>query len=576
MIHGYTDEKQIQILIALLKEHGIKKVIASPGTTNVTFVGSIQYDPWFEIYSSVDERSAAYMACGLAAESGEPVCLSCTGATASRNYIPGLTEAFYRKLPILALTASQHIGRVGHYVPQVIDRSNLLNDIANYSCTLPFIKSEEDEWDCQIKVNSAILALKRRGGGPAHINVQQAYSHNFDVMELPQINKIERYTIDDKLPDLPKGEIVVWVGNHKKMSPALVDSIDAFCNANNAVVFTDHTSGYNGKFKVNYALVASQQRSLSEVPDLLIHIGEVSGAYYGNGKNVWRVSEDGEIRDLFKKLCNVFEMSEKYFFDYYTKNTNGNEDTSYYEECSERLNNVRVLLPEIPFSNLWCASQTAHKIPEGSAVHLGILNSLRCWNLFDFPKSVEGFSNTGGFGIDGGMSSAIGACLANKKRLHFLVIGDLAFFYDLNSIGNRHVLNNLRILLVNNGKGTEFRNFNHPGAAFGEDADQFIAAGGHYGNKSSVLIKHYAEDLGFEYITASNKEEYLANLEKFTSDKITSKPILFEIFTTNEDESNALQTVYNLEVSVAGTTKNFAKKILGKKGTDTLKKMLGR
>lgn len=46
-------------------------------------------DSWFEMYSSVDERSAAYMACGMAAESGEVVVLSCTGATASRNYVSG-------------------------------------------------------------------------------------------------------------------------------------------------------------------------------------------------------------------------------------------------------------------------------------------------------------------------------------------------------------------------------------------------------------------------------------------------------------------------------------------------------
>lgn len=76
----YTDERNVQILISLLKEHGIKRVVASPGSTNVTFVGSIQQDPFFEIYSCVDERSAAYMACGMAAESCEPVALSCTGA----------------------------------------------------------------------------------------------------------------------------------------------------------------------------------------------------------------------------------------------------------------------------------------------------------------------------------------------------------------------------------------------------------------------------------------------------------------------------------------------------------------
>ena len=109
----YTDERNVQIVISLLKANGIRKIVASPGTTNITFVGSVQQDPWFEIYSSVDERSAAYIACGLSAESGEPVVLTCTGATASRNYYSGLTEAYYRKLPIVALTSHQGNYRIG-------------------------------------------------------------------------------------------------------------------------------------------------------------------------------------------------------------------------------------------------------------------------------------------------------------------------------------------------------------------------------------------------------------------------------------------------------------------------------
>ena len=98
----YSSERSIQLLISLLKQHNIKKIVASPGTTNLSFVASLQQDSWFEMYSSVDERSAAYIACGMAAELGEPVVLTCTGATASRNYISGLTEAYYRKLPVLA------------------------------------------------------------------------------------------------------------------------------------------------------------------------------------------------------------------------------------------------------------------------------------------------------------------------------------------------------------------------------------------------------------------------------------------------------------------------------------------
>ena len=133
----YSSERSIQILISLLKQHGIKKCIVSPGATNVTFVASLQQDDYFELYSSVDERSAAYIACGMSAESGEPVVLSCTGATASRNYVSGLTEAYYRKLPILAVTSTQNISRIGHLRAQVIDRTVIQNDIALLSEQIP-------------------------------------------------------------------------------------------------------------------------------------------------------------------------------------------------------------------------------------------------------------------------------------------------------------------------------------------------------------------------------------------------------------------------------------------------------
>ena len=143
----YTNERNVQIVLSLLKAHGIRKVIASPGTTNMTFVGSIQNDPFFEIYSVVDERSAAYMACGMAAESGEPVVLSCTGATASRNYYSGLTEAFYRKLPVLAVTSHQGTDRIGHLIAQNIDRRQLPRDLVKLSVDIPSVHDGGQQGD---------------------------------------------------------------------------------------------------------------------------------------------------------------------------------------------------------------------------------------------------------------------------------------------------------------------------------------------------------------------------------------------------------------------------------------------
>ena len=188
----YSSERSIQILISLLKQHGIKKCIVSPGATNVTFVASLQQDDYFELYSSVDERSAAYIACGMAAESGEPVVLSCTGATASRNYIPGLTEAYYRKLPILAVTSTQDINRIGHLRAQVIDRRVIQNDIALLSEQIPLTTDATTEWSNTVKINKAILELRHRGGGPVHLNLTTAYNKDFSVKELPKAKMIQR------------------------------------------------------------------------------------------------------------------------------------------------------------------------------------------------------------------------------------------------------------------------------------------------------------------------------------------------------------------------------------------------
>lgn len=163
-IKNYTAERNCQIVIALLKANNIRKIVASPGATNVSFVASVQSDPFFEIYSVVDERSAAYLACGLSKESNEPVVLSCTGATSSRDYMPGLTEAFYGKLPILAITSSMTTSHVGHLFAQSTDRSTPPVDTVVSTFTLQPVKDADDEWDVTIKVNKAISCLTKMGG----------------------------------------------------------------------------------------------------------------------------------------------------------------------------------------------------------------------------------------------------------------------------------------------------------------------------------------------------------------------------------------------------------------------------
>ena len=581
MEHYYTTEKNVQMLIYLMKAHGIRKVIASPGTTNVTFVASLQQDPYFEIYSVADERSAAYMACGLAAESGEPVALSCTGATASRNYIPGLTEAYYRKLPILAVTSTQHIGRIGQLCPQVIDRSVIQKDIAVMSVQIPIIHSAEDEWDCNVKLNTALLALTHRGGGPVHINLTTEYTRRFDVKILPEYRVIRRVLTADHFPEIRAKRVGIFVGAHLVWSKELTKMVDIFCEKYNGVVFCDHTSNYHGKYRVQFNLVAAQTNHFYETRkmDLLIDMGEMSGAYMGLvPKEVWRVNPDGQVRDTWKKITRIFDMDESVFFQkYIEEKTNREKNTEYYEVCRQQYAKLLSLIPELPFSNDWIAQETAPRLPENSVLHLGILNTLRSWNFFETPDTITCFCNTGGFGIDGIVSTFVGSALANPDKLHFCVVGDLAFFYDLNAIANHNVLNNLRILLINNGCGTEFKNYSHFAAQFGDDANAFMAAMGHYGQKSPKLVRDYATDLGFAYMAASNKDEYRAVLGRFVSPEMADQPMLLEAFTDYRDESDALNLMNHIVAdppTASGVAKKLAKDLLGDKGVQTLKRLV--
>lgn len=153
MIDKFIDDKATLILLSLLKQHGIKRVVASPGTTNIALVAGMQLDEWFEVYSSVDERSAAYIACGLASESGELVVIKCTGASASRNYYHGLTEAYYRKLPILAITGFQAGETRGHLYAQSLDRRYQPADTVNISVEVGEINNARDIWKTTIDIN---------------------------------------------------------------------------------------------------------------------------------------------------------------------------------------------------------------------------------------------------------------------------------------------------------------------------------------------------------------------------------------------------------------------------------------
>jgi 2-succinyl-5-enolpyruvyl-6-hydroxy-3-cyclohexene-1-carboxylate synthase len=568
----YTTERNIQILISLMKQYGIKKVIASPGATNYTFVGSIQNDPFFEVYSCVDERSAAYLAIGMCDECNEPIALSCTGATASRNYMSGLTEAFYRKLPILAITSMEPRTNVGHLKAQQIDRSQLPRDIALESIYLPPIKDEEDAYQCMLSVNKALLALNYRGGGPVHIDIASTFGtiNQEKIKPASIINRITQYGV---FPEMCSGKIAVMIGAHKSFNEELTNAIDKFCASYNSIVLCVNPCNYSGEYAFRPGLLYAQLGCDKELKtfDLLIHIGETSSDYVGfslNAKEVWRISEDGCLKDRYRSLTHVFEMPEYVFFNHYIKEKK--EENTLLLSYKKSLEEVRGKMPDLPFSNCWIAQTLAPLIPDNSDLFLGIVNSLRVWDYANIPLKVNTHSNVGGYGIDGCLSTMIGSSLINSQKEFYGVFGDLAFFYDCNVLGNRHIGNNLHIIIVNNDGGQQFRNFDHPASSLGEQTNEFVAAAGHYGPKSPNVIKHLAQDFGFRYFAAATKEDFNTVIPHYF-DKGSS--IIIEVFISDKEEGEALSLLRNILPYHEGVVSSVKKAVIGTIGSENAQKL---
>ena len=582
MAFNYSTNENVKILVALLKAHGIRYVIASPGTTNLELVVSLQHDSFFKMYSCVDERSAAYMACGLATETGEAVVITCTEATASRDYYPGLTEAFHRKLPILAVTGLHDYKYIGHLEPQVIDRRVSPLDSMKKKINLPVIKDESDYNESILRINDALLELKRRDNGPVHINIPWSGGNfNFSVTELPEVRKIDRYFPEHSLPKIQAKKIVVLIGGHADWSEDQTKALDRFCSSYNAIAICDHTSKYYGKYRAQCTLITAQKvkSNLFANIDLLIHIGEEFGDDITKKElmqigEVWRVAPDGEIRDTFGKLSKVFEMPEKTFFEKYS--TEKKDNDSFIQEYQAEIRDIEKAIPELPFSSIYLAQKMSKQLPVNSVLHLGPSDSIRAWNYFTLRDGVRSRFNSGCRGIDGCVSALVGASFANPDQLYFGVVGDLTFFYDMNALGNRHIQNNVRIMVVNNDGGNIFRHNGHATQVWlgYEKTNLYVAAGGHFGKKSKVFLKHYAEDLGFEYLFASNKQEFDDAVAKFVSPKMNPKPILFEVFTESKNDSNAFDMMGSIVLDSKGQAKAVMKSLLGEQGTAFVKKII--
>lgn len=558
----YTADPSNQIVVALLKKFGIHHMVLSAGTRNIPFVYSVENDPFFKCYSVVDERSAAYFAIGVSQMTGEPVVVSCTSSTATCNYYPAVAEAFYQNVPIIVLTGDRHPYYLGQMEDQMIDQVGMYRRFCKKSVTLPFVKNEEDFWYCSRLVNEALLELDHHGKGPVHINVP-FYSDwaDFSASKLPEVKKIDRYNIwqlkqnDQDIMEIDKRYLVIC-GQKPEKDEELDKELVEFSHKYNSVIIKEHMSNINvpGAMNINLFCEANADKVLDEVnPDVIITFG---GNYTTSIKYIlrnserkmehWDITQSGLVCDTFRKETKIFEGTPELFFRWANSMPFNSKNKIESKENWFKINTQQPL----DFSNLSVIRSLAKSIPNGSVLHLSILNSIRLMQYFEIPNDVRVFANIGTDGIDGCLSSLVGQASVTDK-LAFLVIGDLSFFYDMNALRINCIKNNIRIIMINNHGGAEFQ------LSTGVRRDPTIDL--HTSARHATVARGWVESVGFEYIAAHTQKEFEDSLAHVCDCEL-KRPVFVEVFTDMKTD--------------ADTIKNFRTQNSSEDGTDLIKKKL--
>ncbi len=582
----YSSIKNVQILVSYMKAYGIKHVVLSPGGSDIPIIHSIETDSFFSCYSVVDERSAVYFGMGLSQQLNEPVACVCTSGTAVSNFMPGMTEAFYQDVPILAITSDKNPLFTDQLEIQKIDQM-IFDKICYHSVDLPMINTEDEIRYCERLVCEAMLALTHHGTGPVQINIPTVgNTRSYSEKPSLEISEPIRYVdIHDKdrlsaaVKELRAAErIAVTVGQNVRFSEQDMKNIERFFEKYNAVILTEKTSNLSCKGTVNsYPVTETVGASNLDYlkPDIVISIGNNYASYNlkpimrRNRKTVkhWQVDEHGRIRDMYQCLTKVFDCSVSSFFDYFANvESEGTNNLEYFKLWSSTLAKVKCDPHEI--SNFYVAKKLAESIPENSVLHLAILNSTRVVQFFPLKKNVRVYSNLGALGIDGCLSTFMGHAAATEE-LSYCLIGDLSFFYDMNAAGLRSLDNNVRIILLNNGGGSEFQFF--MGRENISTIDAYICA------EHKKHAEGWIKSLGYEYYPVYTKEDFDSVLPKL--EVRSESPIFVEVFGDMVEEADRTKKLYaengnavNPGQGIKTKLKGFVKSVLSDEQVQKLKK----
>lgn len=523
-------------IIGALSAYGVKDVVISPGSRSTPLAYAFASSDEFQVVRQVDERSAGFLALGMAKAQTKPVVLLCTSGTAAANYFPAIVEAYYARIPLIILTADRPHELRGVGAPQAIDQPNLYGHHVKWSIDLP-IPDENIHTLPHIERHMAratSLAMSSPKG-PVHINVpfrepllidfqttlpQPKFKQSIRGEITPTAEAVTEFTSiiqQSNTGFVIVGELaqdvsieVMWTFIRRLKWPVLVESLSHLRSnipedCQRYIIENYDSILKNEAFKNHMqpqTVIRFGAQPVSKPLTLFLKASQPT--------NLITIDEDALFRDplgmttqhiqadIAKWLVMIDYSKQQFNKDYSEKWLAANEIATKHVKNYIVEQEDEGALAGLLFEQL----QEHSDLFASSSMPIRDVDTL----FLKTKRDVRVFANRGTNGIDGVVSTAIGTQLATK-RTTYLLIGDLSFLHDSNGlIASRYQAVDLTIIVMNNDGGGIFSYLAQ--STVEKHYEQL------FGTPTGLKMNHLAEMYDAQYDEVQTKEQLRVALNK--------------------------------------------------------------
>lgn len=533
MTNTQTLTNQITTILNALLLQGIQTAVLAPGSRSTPLalgLAQLARENKLKLYVDIDERSAAFFALGIAKTTARPVLLLCTSGTAAANFYPAICEANSSHIPLIVLTTDRppELTKIG--APQALDQDHFYGQQVKQFWQLPL--ASDDPAECHYTnfiVQRSVIQATSLPCGPVHLNLplrkplMPRLPFSFATNNIPQ--KIDRLTSKSSLTSADFTALTTKIAGKRGLIIAGPSEIDMPANsllrwAENACwpILADPLSqlrGYDSNCIISaYDILLKTKHSILKMlkPEIIIRFG---GTFVSASLASWLkelrvptyyLDPNCELNDYTETTTKLLPLSEADFFENCPAPV---AQPSWLSQWSKAQEIIKRSWDSTSPQKVVSEALLPHLLERALApnTHLFISNSMPIRDIDSYylpqTKFCYLYCNRGANGIDGVISSALG--MSSQFQNNVLLIGDLAFFHDMNGLmmAYRYALQ-LRIIVINNNGGGIFSFLPQVGSTDFETV---------FGTPQNLSIKQTALLYHAEYTRIQNSADFVKKLQ---------------------------------------------------------------